>query len=93
MPHPIGLTWGGLRDRRSSAKIEGGGATREKTSPGNRWDEKKGGALVVMTRAPRPSREERLSATKNRVRFRNRLLVNTWLTKPGIFGGRRGCRG
>jgi hypothetical protein len=62
----------------------------------NEWParrrEKKRGAFVVMTRAPRPSREERLSATKNRVRCRNRLLVNSGLTKPGFPATVSGCR-
>jgi hypothetical protein len=47
---------------------------------GDRPREKKRRLAIIRTRAPRPSREERLSATKNRVRCPNRLLVNVRLT-------------
>jgi hypothetical protein len=45
----------------------------------------KSGAFAIRARAPRPGREERLSATKNRVRCPNGSLVNVRLTRTEIW--------
>jgi hypothetical protein len=50
---------------------------------------RKKAAPCHRTRAPRPSREERLSATKNRVRYPNGPLVNVRLTRTGFEDGQQ----
>jgi hypothetical protein len=73
---------------RPGARVKGSFTVRcsvPRGSLGGAWRQEKSGAFVVRTRAPRPGREERLSATKNRVRCPNGPLVNVRLTRTGIW--------